>query len=131
MLFSGKIISQLWDQIYAFALSWYILDLTKSSLQMAVFLMLNNIILALIAPFGGIIADHLNRKNIMVWMDIIRGITVLIMAFLLYHHLLQIWMLYISAIILSFCGAIFLPTASAIIPNIVKEVQLTQAQSSD
>ena len=131
LLFSGKIISQLLDQIYAFALCWYIIDLTKSSLQMAVFLMLNNIVYALIAPFGGIIADRLSRKNIMVWMDIIRGITVLVAAFLLYHQLLQIWMLYISAVILSFCGAIFSPAAGAIIPNIVDENQLTQAQSSD
>jgi MFS family permease len=131
LLFSGKIISQLWDQIYAFALSWYILDITKSSFQMAVFLVINTIVVAIIAPFGGIIADRLNRKSIMVWMDVIRGIVVVVAALLLYQHLLQIWMLYVSAIVLGFCGAVFSPAASAIIPNIVEKDQLTQASSAD
>jgi MFS transporter, DHA3 family, macrolide efflux protein len=131
MLFYGKIISQLGDQIYAFALSWYILDLTKSSFQMAIFLVINTIAVAAISPFGGIIADRLNRRAIMVWMDIISGLIVLVAALLLYQNSLQIWMLYMSALILGFCGAIFMPAASAIIPNIVMEDQLTEASSAN
>jgi DHA3 family macrolide efflux protein-like MFS transporter len=131
LLFYGKIISQLGDQIYAFALSWYILDLTKSSLQMSLFLVAEMLMFVVVSPFGGIIADRLNRKGIMIWMDAIRGVTVLLAAFLLYHHLLAIWMLYICGMILGFCGAVFSPAASAIIPNIVEEDQLTQATSMD
>jgi MFS transporter, DHA3 family, macrolide efflux protein len=130
-LISGKIISQLWDQIYAFALSWYILDITKSSLQMAVFLVINYLMGAIISPFGGIIADRFNRKGIMIWMDAIRGCVVLIVTILLYQHMMQIWMLYMSAMVLGFCGAIFSPAASAIIPNIVEESQLIQTSSMD
>jgi MFS family permease len=129
LLFSGKIISQLGDQIYAFALSWYILDLTKSSLQMAVFLVVDTLVVAIVSPFGGIVADRLNRKRILVWMDVIRGIVVLLAAFLLYSHILQIWMIYVSAIFLGFCGSLFSPAAGAIIPNIVEDNQLTQAVS--
>lgn len=131
LLYSGEVISMLWDHIYAFALSWYILDLTKSSLQQATFLVIDTIVVALISPLGGLIADRLNRKNIMVWMDVVRGMIVLIMAFLLYYHLLQIWMLYVSAIILGFCGAIFTPAGGAIIPSIVEERQLTQVYSAN
>jgi DHA3 family macrolide efflux protein-like MFS transporter len=64
-------------------------------------------------------------------MDVLRGIVVLLAAFLLSQHLLQIWMLYLSAILLGFCGAIFAPAAGAIIPNIVEEYQLTQASSAN
>ena len=129
LLFSGKIISQLGDQIYAFALSWYILDLTKSSLQMAVFLVVDTLVVALVSPFGGIVADRLNRKRILVRMDVMRGLVVLLAAFLLYSHNLQIWMIYVSAIFLGFCGSLFSPAAGAIIPNIVEDSQLTQAVS--
>ena len=131
LLFSGKLISQLWDYIYAFALSWYILDLTKSSLQMAAFLVISTLVVAVSAPLGGIVADRYNRKGIMVWMDVLRGIVVIAAAFLLSQHMLQIWMLYLSAIILGFCGAMFSPAAGAIIPNIVEENQLTQALSAN
>ena len=131
LLFSGKVISLLWDQIYTFALSCYILDLTHSSAQQSIFLVINCAISAIISPFGGNIADRYSRKRIMVLMDVIRGIVVLIMALLFWQNLIQIWMLYISAIILSFCGAVFSPTASAIIPNIVEEEQLVKATSLD
>ncbi len=130
-LFSGKIISQLGDQICGFALSWYILDITKSSLAMAMFLVINCIIGAVVSPFGGIIADRFERKKILVWMDVIRGIVVTITALLLYLQMMDIWMLYVSTVITAFCGAIFSPTASAIIPNIVKENQLAEASSMD
>jgi MFS family permease len=131
LLFTGKTISILWDQIYTFALSWYILDLTKSSFEMSLFFVINCAISALISPFGGIIADRVNRKGILVWMDIIRGFVVIVAALLLAANMIQIWMLYLSAVILAFCGAIFTPTASAIIPNIVEERQLVQASSLD
>ncbi len=131
LLFFGKIISQLGDQVYAFALGWYILDLTKSSLQMATFLVIDTLVVTIISPFGGIIADRLNRKRILVWMDVVRGIVVLLAACLLYSHLLQIWMLYVSAVFLGFCGSVFSPAAGAIIPNVVKDNRLTEAVSLD
>ncbi len=131
LLFSGKIISMLGDQIYAFALSWFILDFTKSSLTMSLFLVINTLVGAIISPFGGGIADRVNRKNILIWMDVIRGIVVVLAAALLYYQLIQIWMLYICAIILAICGSLFAPAASAIIPNVVEENQLSQATSMD
>jgi DHA3 family macrolide efflux protein-like MFS transporter len=130
-LFSGKIISQLGDQIYAFSLSWYILDITKSSLAMSIFLVIGFLISAVVSPFGGIIADRFDRKKILVWMDVIRGTIVTIAALLMYLQMMQIWMLYGSQIVLALCGAVFSPTASAIIPNVVEENQLTQASSMD
>lgn len=129
LLFSGKVISQLGDQVYAFALSWYILDITKSGLQMASFLVIDNIAVAIISMFGGVIADRFNRKSIMVWMDMIRGLVVIAIALLFYHQMLQIWMLYVSAIFLGGCGAVFGPASQAIVPNIVKEDQLAEATS--
>lgn len=131
LLFIGKIISILGDQIYSFALSWYILGITKSSMQMSIFLIINGVVSAIVSPFGGLIADRINRKKILVFMDIVRGIVIIICSGLLIFNLLQIWMLYVGSIILAFCGAVFSPAASALIPNIIDEEQLPQASSMD
>ena len=131
LLFSGKVVSQLGDQVYAFALSWYILDLTRSSLQMALFLVIDTLVVAAISPLGGLLADRLNRKGMLVWTDVIRGLVVLGAAWLLSQHLLQIWMLYVSAVMLGFCGAVFAPAAGAIVPNIVEERQIADATSAN
>jgi MFS transporter, DHA3 family, macrolide efflux protein len=129
LLFSGKVISMLGDQVYAFALSWYILSITKSSFQMSLFLFTDALAVALVAPFGGVVADRLNRKAILVWMDLLRCLVVLAAALLLYERVLQIWMLYVNAIVLGCCGAIFNPAAGAIIPNVVDDEELAGATS--
>lgn len=96
---------------------------------MAVFLVVDTLVVAIVSPFGGIVADRLNRKKILVWMDGVRGVVVVLAALLLYSHVLQIWMIYVSAIFLGFCGSVFSPAAAAIIPNVVENDQLTQAVS--
>ncbi|HEX3045737.1 MAG TPA: MFS transporter [Bacillota bacterium] len=131
LLFSGKVISILGDQIYAFSLSWYVLEKTKSSIAQSLLLVIGYLIGALVSPLGGIFADRFARKKILVWMDIVRGGIVIIAAILVYLQMMEIWMIYVSVIIEAVCGSIFSPTASAIIPNIVEENQLTQATSMD
>lgn len=131
LLFSGKIISQIGDQVYLFALGWYILDITKSSLIMSLIMVINTLIFAIFAPFGGMIADRANRKAIMVWMDIIRCVIVLLTVLILNQHFMQIGAIYLNIVILAFCGAIFAPAATAIIPNVVDERQLAKASSMD
>jgi DHA3 family macrolide efflux protein-like MFS transporter len=127
LLFSGKVISLLGDQIYAFALSWYILSVTKSGLKAGVFLFIDALSMAFVSLFGGAIADRYSRKAIMVWMDLIRGLLVAAAAILVAHGQLRMWMLYLSAGLLGSCGGIFNPAASAIIPNLVEDDGLPEA----
>lgn len=131
LLFSARIISQLGDQIYVFAISWYILNVTHSSLQGAVPLILTTVITTFISLFGGTIADRLDRKHILVRTDILQGCILLVMVFLIYQNWLQLWMIYIFTVILAFCSSVFSPAASAIIPDIVPKKQLMEATSAN
>lgn len=130
-LFIGKFISMMGDQIYIFALGWYILSITKSGAKMGMLLAIGLLPAVIVGPFAGVIADRFNRKNIIVIMDLARFAIVLTMAFLLQQGLLYLWVLYLGTALLEICGAIFNPAASAIIPNIVEENQYTQAASMD
>lgn len=131
MHFSARIISQTGDQIYVFAISWYILDATQSSLQMTVPLILTTVITAFVSLFGGTIADRLNRKDIIIRTDILQGFVLLMISILLYQNWLQIWMLYLFTIVLALCSAVFSPAASAIITDIVQKDQLMEATSAN
>jgi MFS family permease len=129
LLFTGKLVSQLGDQVYAFALSWFILARTHSGLQMALFLVVDSLVLALLSPLGGAIADRTSRRSILVAMDLARALVVLALAILYQLGVLQIWMLYVGAVGLSTCAAVFGPASSAIIPNIVDAEGLPKALS--
>src|SRR5512147_2970997 len=71
--FGARIVSQLGDQLYVFAICWYVLDLTRSSLLMAALLAVNALAVMAVVPFGGLIADRISRKKVMVGTDVIQG----------------------------------------------------------
>jgi len=131
LLFIGKFISLMGDQIYVFALGWYILSITKSSAKMGILLAIGLLPAVVIGPFAGVIADRFNRKHIMVLMDMARFAIVMGMAILLGKGLLSIGLLYLGTAVLEICGAVFNPASSALIPNIVEKNQYTQAASLD
>jgi MFS family permease len=131
LFFSARLVSQLGDQIYVFAVTWYILSVTHSSLMMAVPLLLQAVITACVSLFGGIFADRVHRKKILVLTDIVQGVVLVLMAVLVWYHSLQIWTLYLTTAVLAFCGAVFSPAASALVPDIVRPEQLPQATAAN
>lgn len=129
LLFIGKLISQLGDNIYNMAISWYILSLTSSATQMAIYMALGTVVYVIMCPIGGVISDRLDRKQLIIWMDILRGVVIIIMGGLMYLNIQSIWLFYVASIILSICGAIFVPASNSLIPIIVDEKNLTKANS--
>lgn len=129
LLFTGKLVSQLGDVIYNMAIGWYILTITSSAVQMSIYMALGTVVYIIMGPIGGVIADRLDRKQIIIWMDIVRGIAVAATGLLMYFGIQSIYLFYAASIILSICGALFVPASNAMIPIIVDDSQLTKANS--
>ena len=129
ILFMGKLISQLGDVIYNIAIGWYILSITGSATQMSIYMSIGIIVYVIMCPIGGVICDRMDRKSILIWMDLIRGIVVITIGILMHLNVQAIWLFYIAASILSICGALFVPASNSIVPLIVKEKQLAKANS--
>lgn len=129
LLFIGKLVSQLGDVVYNMAIGWYILTVTSSAVQMSIYMALGTVVYIVAGPIGGVVADRLDRKKIIIWMDIIRGLTVAIIGLLMYFKIESIYLFYIASVILSICGALFVPASNAMMPMIVEDSQLTKANS--
>ena len=69
LMIIGQIISLFGNAILRFALSMYVLDLTGSAAAFGTILAVSMIPTVLLSPVGGIIADRINRRNIMVALD--------------------------------------------------------------
>ena len=62
----SKIISSFGAQVYAFAISFYILQMTGSATSFATNLICSILPRTLIAPFAGYVADNYSRKTIVI-----------------------------------------------------------------
>ncbi len=120
LYFAARIVSQLGDQLYVFAISWFVLDLTKSSFHMAALLAVNALAAMAAAPIGGLIADRVSRRAILVVTDVVQGGVLLGLLALQQAHLLSLGMLYAGTVLLGLASAVFSPAAGAIIPGIVE-----------
>ena len=82
MLILGQVSSLFGNFILKFALSMYVLEVTGSAAVFAGILALATVPAIVLAPLGGILADRANRRNIMVALDLLSGISVLAAALL-------------------------------------------------
>ena len=117
-LILGQISSLIGNFSMKFALSMYILEQTGSASVFAGLLALAMLPTILLSPFGGILADRANRRNIMAALDFLSGLSVLIASFAIpsEHDIFAIGAL---LLILSVLGAFESPTVQACIPQML------------
>lgn len=69
-----------------------------------------------IAPIAGAFADRVNRRALLVALDLVRGATALCLPFVT-----EIWQVYVLIILLQSASAAFTPTFQATIPDVLPE----------
>ena len=120
ILILGQVSSLFGNFILKFALSMYVLEVTGSAAVFAGILALATVPAIVLAPLGGILADRANRRNIMVALDLLSGISVLAAALLfrsaaVYH--MDVAAVGTLLVVLSVLGAFESPTVQACVPQ--------------
>lgn len=122
----GQIISLFGNNILRFALSMCILDQTGSVSTFATILAISMIPTILLSSLGGILADRVNKRNIMVGLDFITSIVILFFAsFLLTSNI--VITIGILMIILSIIQSFYQPSVQSSIPIVVSDNNLIKA----
>jgi len=82
----------------------------------------------LASPVAGVLVDRLNRKQLLVWSNLLRVFVVL--GFLLVRGPDDLWLLYTLRVLQFFLSSVFEPGQSAIVPSLVKTpIQLNLANT--
>ena len=129
LLWTGQTISVLGDAVFTIALTWEVLLLTGSATAMSLIVLAQwtpGIVLLL---FGGVLADRVSRRLLMLWADSGRGLIVLLVAWLSWTHLLQFWHLVALAPLFGIVSSFFDPAYQAIMPQLVEADALASANS--
>ena len=119
LLILGQITSLFGNFILKLALSMYVLEVTGSAAIFAGILSAATIPTILLSPLGGILADRADRRNIMVALDALTGVSVLCAALFLSENN-AIAVISTLLIILSILGAFETPTVQACIPTMLQ-----------
>ena len=117
-LILGQASSLIGNYTMRFALSMYVLEQTGSASIFAGLLALAMLPVILLSPLGGILADRANRRNIMVALDMLSGLSVLTASFAITLGQ-DIFVIGALLVILSVLGAFESPTVQACIPQML------------
>ena len=134
LTFLGALVSNMGNLLYGFAVSFYILRLTDNNATIqGIYLATGGITYVLITLFGGVISDRFHKGKIMYICDYLKGIVIIsftiLMMFLLKDANSKVIVLFIIAVISNAIAAIFSPASASLLPHIVPEKSLQQAQS--
>ena len=119
LLILGQLTSLFGNFILKLALSMYVLEATGSAAIFAGILSAATIPTILFSPLGGILADRADRRNIMVALDALTGVSVLCAALFMSENN-AIAVISTLLIILSILGAFETPTVQACIPTMLQ-----------
>ena len=123
----GQIISLFGNAIQRFSMSLYLLEFTGSTAAFANILAISTIPYILFAPIAGRLSDKINRKKIMVYLDLFCSILIGIYALILLRGRDSELIVAIVMFMLSVCYTLYGPAVVSSIPQIVEEDKLTSA----
>lgn len=123
----GQIISLFGNAIQRFCMSLYILDLTGSAAIFSRILAISTIPYILFAPIAGLLADTVNRKKIMVYLDFFSAGLMAIYSIILISGRDNIIIVGSIMFMLSTIYTLYSPSVTACIPQIVEKDKLATA----
>lgn len=118
LLLLGQVFSLLGNGGLRFALSMYVLEETGSAAVFGTLLAVSMVPAILLTPFGGVLADRVSRRTIMVGLDLASGTAVLIAA-AAFGEGRGIAVTAALLIVLSVLGAFESPTVQACVPQML------------
>jgi MFS family permease len=124
-LFAAQLISFAGDWFATVALLGLVLELTGSPAVASLLLVVQTGAFAIASPIAGVLADRYDRRRLMVIADLVRVPVAL--AFLLARDPDTLWIAFVAVGLLSLGAAVFEPTSSASLPNLVEEAELPEA----
>lgn len=132
LLLAAFFCSSIGDWLYRIALPILIFQLTGSAFSMSLVYALTFLPFILVTPAGGVIADRLNRKGILIYGDLLAGILsvgLAVVSILCVRGVVPTSVIYPLVFLVAAVASIYHPAFQSLIPQLVIPSRLAKANS--
>lgn len=129
-LLAGAALSMLGDQFTLIALPWLVLKMTGDTFVLGTVLALIGVPRAIFMLIGGALVDRHSPKRVLMLTKYINTALLGLLALLVLTNSLTIWIVYALSLAIGLATAFSIPSASALLPHVVKAEQLQGASST-
>ncbi|MFC8192611.1 MFS transporter [Cellulomonas sp. NPDC057328] len=121
---AGQTSSLLGSMLVQYAIMWHLTLETRSGSVMAIYAVVGFLPQAVVSVFGGVWADRLDRKKLIIGADATIAASTLALALIMLSGYDDLWLLYLVSAIRSAGAGIQTPAVSSLLPQIVPTEKL-------
>jgi MFS family permease len=129
LLLQGSAVSTLGDLMYSVAIGYWVYEKTGSNSLMGIMSSISMFVTMFLSPFSGSIVDKLNRKWVLVGMDLLQSVIMLTVGILAYTEKLNVPLVLIAAFLAALGSVFYSPAASSVMLEITPRDDLVRGQS--
>ena len=129
LFWTGWTVSLVGDGFFLVAIAWQVFDLWNSPTALAVVGVAETIPLVAFVLVGGVAADRFERRKVLIFSSVLRGVAVALLGVLAVTEVIELWHIFVLAAFFGAGQAFQGPAAGAIIPDLVPRHLLVQANS--
>jgi MFS family permease len=127
LYFTGQSISLAGTWMQMTAQSWLVLVLTHSSTRLGLVVALQTLPVLLLGPYGGVVADRVDKRKLMIVLQIAMGIQALALGLLTVAGIVRFWEVCLLAVILGLNNAFENSARQAFVREMVGPDELRNA----
>ncbi len=127
LLWVGAFTSSTGTWMQEIAQNWLVLEITKSPFLLGLDAFLGDIPIFLFSLVGGVIADRMDRRKLLLISQVIQMASALTLSFLIATHRIQIWHILLSSFVVGTAQSFGGPAYSALVPSLVEKEDLPNA----
>jgi MFS family permease len=127
LFWSGQMISLVGTWMQTTGQAWLVLKLTGSAWQLGLVGALQFLPVLLFSLFGGVFADRWPKRNVLLFTQAVSMIQATILCLLVVSNHVQIWEIYVLALLLGATNSLDMPTRQAFVAEMVGREDLANA----
>ncbi|MDQ3662136.1 MAG: MFS transporter [Actinomycetota bacterium] len=131
LLWAGMTVSMLGDGIYFVAIAWQVLRLSDAPTALSAVGVAWTIPQVVFLLVGGVVSDRLERRTILLASDVVRGVAIGALGLLSVSGNIELWHILVLVAVYGGGEAFFMPAFGAIVPDIVPQNLLVEANALD
>lgn len=129
LYFAGLAVSQIGSWVQLVSLPWLVLRLTHSGTALGLTYALQFLPILLLGAWGGVVADRVDKRRLLVLTTTLLGIVALILGIVTLLDAARIWNIALLAVALGVVAAFDNPTRRSFVPELVAPEAITNAVS--
>jgi len=127
--FTGQAVSLIGTWMQSIAQSWLVLELTGSGTALGLVVALQTLPILLLGPYGGVVADRLDKRRLMMGLQSMMGVLALVLGTLTITGEVRLWHVYVLAFLLGLNNCFENPARQSFVLEMVGPKDLRNAVS--